>query len=251
MERTSDRNRLFRAEVLLPALVVFGALMLSGLAQAVELALPDTAVAAGETAAVPVTISSGNGLAALQMRLEFDGDVIEVVDVVPGPALANALVDFSPGKGPGKGSGKGSCAIAFAATDPVTADGELLTLKVRRIGGANGASALRPDSVRAWNGADGRAMDVSVRAGRIAALNASWADWRHVAAAMIGMILVVGVAVIYARRRAPQAVTMAAAVRPTPKPGPVSSPNFCAICGTPLPQGANYCPNCGTKIVIA
>jgi len=243
MERASDRNRLLRAGALLPTFLVLGALMLSGSAQAVELAIPDLALAAGQIAAVPITISSGNGLAALQMRLEFDGDAIEVVDVVPGPALANALVDFS--------LGKGSCAIALAATDPVTADGELLTLKVRRIGGANGASALRPDSVRAWNGADGRAMDISIRAGRIAALNAAWADWRDVAAAMIGMVLVVGVAVLYARRRAPQTVKMAAAVRPTPRPGPASSPNFCAICGTHLPQGANYCPNCGTKIVIA
>ena len=222
-------------------------------AQALELDVADVEIAADQPVAIPVRAIDAKGLAALQMQLTFDGEALEVTEVSAGPALPNALVDFKPNKG--------SCTIAFASSDPVAADGDLLIVKMRRKAGANGGSTVVAEDVRAWGGAGDQLIQVSAHSGHVAPLSQSPSaegrsiDWRYLAGALAAIVVVaVGTVFMLARRgranaSARPALEKSALAQSPPKPG--AAPHFCTACGAPLTEDANYCPNCGMKIARA
>jgi hypothetical protein len=235
------------------AAVALAAALATGAAQALELNVADVEIAPDQTVAIPVRAIDAKGLAALQMQLTFDGEALEVTEVSAGPALPNALVDFKPTKG--------FCTVAFASSDPVAADGDLLIVKMRRKAGANGGSIVLPENVRAWSGDGDQAIQVSAHPGHVAPLPQSPSvegrsfDWRYLAGALAAIVVVaVGAALMLARRgrakaSARPALEKTAPAQSPPKPG--AGPHFCAACGAPLTEDANYCPNCGVKIARA
>jgi hypothetical protein len=174
------------------------------------------------------------------MSVAFDGAAIEVQGVSAGPILTNALVDFK--------ASDGACTIAFATTQAVTADGDLLLLKLRRREGATQGSALTPENVRAWSGDGGQPMKVTVRAGNIAPLASGRSlDWRRLvalAAAVVAALVVAALGVVWRTRGKKAAPTPA----PAPSIPPGAGPHFCSACGAPLSLGDNFCSNCGVKI---
>lgn len=233
------------------AAVALAAALATGAAQALELNVADVEIASGETVSIPVRAIDAKGLAALQMQLTFDGDALEVTEVSAGPALPNALVDFKPSNG--------SCTVAFASSDPVAADGDLLIVKMRRKVGANGGSTVAPEDVRAWGGAGDQPIQVSAHSGHVAPQSPSAEgrsiDWRYLAGALAAIVVVaVGAVFMLARRgranaSARPALEKSALAQSPPKPG--AAPHFCTACGAPLTEDANYCPNCGMKIARA
>jgi hypothetical protein len=233
--------------------VALAASLATGAAQALELNVADVEIASGETVSIPVRAIDAKGLAALQMQLTFDGETLEVTEVSAGPALPNALVDFKPSNG--------SCTVAFASSDPVAADGDLLIVKMRRKAGASGGSTVVADNVRAWGGDGNQLIQVSAHPGHVAPLSQSPSvegrsiDWRYLAGALATVVvLAVGAVLMLARRgrvkaSARPALEKTAPAQSPPKPG--AAPHFCTACGAPLTEDANYCPNCGVKIARA
>lgn len=143
-------------------LVLFAALSYIARAEALDISVPDSEVGSGKTITIPVRAQDARGLSALQMDVAFDGNAIELQGVSAGPILTNALVDFKVSDG--------TCVIAFATAQAVTADGDLLLLRIGRRAGSTQSSALTPKNVRAWSDDGGRPMKVSVRPGNIAPL---------------------------------------------------------------------------------
>ena len=215
-------------------------------ARALEIGVADVKIPQGEVVAVPIRASDAKGLSALQMRLGFEGEAFEVVEVAAGPTLANALVDFQVAKG--------SCTIAFAASEPVAKDGDLFIVKMRRRAGADGGATVVPEDVRAWGGDGGQSLPVSVKPGRIAGISppaaaSSCVDWRYVGGGAAALAaLSVGAAALALRRRGRSKTTTAANLEPSEPATSGPGPHFCIACGSPLPEGARFCPNCGVRI---
>lgn len=230
--------------------IAFAALVLTlpwslASAEALEISVADAKIPRGGSVSIPIRAADAKGLSALQMRLVFEGAAFEVVQVAAGPTLANALVDFQ--------AAEGACTIAFAATEPVAKDGDLLVVEMRRRPGAEAGSTLAPQDVRAWGGEGGQAMDVSVKPGRIAEIAAaampSCIDWRYLVGGVAAFVVaLVAAAATWLRRRGGSAAR-SAAIRDRPEPpASGSGPHFCIACGSPLPEGARFCPNCGLRI---
>lgn len=216
-------------------------------AEALEIRVADVEIPRGATVSVPIRATDAEGLSALQMRLVFDAAAFEVVQVTAGPTLTNALIDFH--------AVEGACTIAFAATEPVARDGDVLVVEMRRRSGAEAGSTLAPQDVRAWAGEGGRTMAVSAKPGRIAEIGATAAtpsclDRRYLFGGMAALVVgLIAAAAGWLRRRGGSAA-MPTTVRDRAEP-PVSGsgPHFCVACGSPLPEGARFCPNCGTEIL--
>lgn len=230
-------------------------------ARSLELTVADAAIGPNETVSIPIRATEAKGLGALDMRFVFDGDAFEVTDVSGGSVLSNALVDFK--------ANKYNCVIAFASSDPVDRDGDLLIVKMRRRPGAAAGTIMLPEAVRAWTGAGGQPIRVSLRPGHVAPLPQSIGfDWRLAAGAIAALLVASFVAggVLAARTRGapssqpkapppiPHAATPHAFEPPEPRlqqasaPEPDHRPKFCAQCGVALAPSANFCPGCGTQI---
>jgi hypothetical protein len=88
------------------------------------------------TAEADVTAKDAKGVAALQMRLSFDGGSFTVESVRPGPLLANAMLEFLPGEG--------VCTVAFASAEAIKEDGVLLVVSLLRKEGAEQGTEIGP-----------------------------------------------------------------------------------------------------------
>jgi len=66
-----------------------------------------------------------------------------------------------------------------------------------------------------------------------------------------GLVVLVTLGIIWAVRRGrqlqPVAAPMTMTAAQTPPPAPAVAVHACKKCGQPVPEGANYCPNCGKK----
>lgn len=265
--------RMFANRAALALCLVLGIAAPLSVASAIELSIPDVEIRAGATINIPVRVADAKGLSALQMRLVFEASEFDLIEVVAGPILPNALVDFK--------MTKGIAAIAFASSDQVAADGELLILKMRRREGALGGSVILPTNTFAWGGDASAPMQVVAKRGAIAPLtwvNAlrSALDARWLAAGSAALMAILGaVGLLYARRKAKSRQVEAASVPsglaqatpaespfrpPTPDaseakvlnrgaPPASGSPHFCSECGAPLAPHVKYCANCGLRLV--
>ena len=220
-----------------------GAALAVAPAAALELSMPDVVVPAGETVTEPIRAKDARGLAALQMRVKFDGKAFATGRVQSGPILANALVDSK--------CGEGECVIAFASPQAVAGDGDLLVIEFSRKEGATGGSALTFADAKAWS-EDSKSVTVAVRAGTIAALApaaapaappATLSDGRWFVIALASLI-VAALALLVALWRGRAAP---AAAPPSAQPLPGAGPHFCAACGARLAPGENFCASCGVK----
>lgn len=231
------------AFVRLSALILTASLWLDT-AKALEISVANVQIPAGQAVSVPIRASGAKGVSALQMRLMFEGEAFEVVDVSSGPILANALVDFKPTKG--------FCTIAFAASEPVAEDGDLLIVKIRRKPGSDAGSIVLPQNARAWAGEGGQSVHVSVKPGQIAEISRfssmlSHLDWRYFVGGVSALaVLAAGVAALLLRRRRASAIEAPSSLRQPAPSGP--GPHFCIACGASLAQGSKFCPNCGVPI---
>ena len=228
-----------RASSSAPWALALAALLFATPAFALELTVADADVHGMQPTAVAVRATDALGLSALQMRIAYDSSSVEIVEVAAGSILSNALIDFK--------ADNGVCTIAFAAPDAVSADGELLILKVRRAPGSTGGSALRPENAQAWGDPGGKPLAISVRPGHVSAIGGhrepGWTDiWIYLLAFAVGVVT--GGGGVFARQGRRGASLLSAGAAPA-KDG--AGPHFCNQCGAPL-AGGNFCANCGARI---
>jgi len=217
---------------------LFATLCLVAQAHALDISIPDREIDSGKSIEIPVHATDALGLSALQMSVAFDGKAVELQGVTAGPILTNALVDFKVSDG--------ICTIAFATTEAVKADGDLLLLKIRGSASVNRGSVLAPENVRAWSGDGGQPMKVSLRPGHLSPrASKRLLDWRYLAVPAAAIVGALALAWQARRKKGPPTPAIAPAGLVPPRN---AGPHFCSACGASLSPGDNFCSNCGIKI---
>ncbi len=173
---------------------------------AVTLSLPKLQAGHGQEIEVPITVKGGKGMSALQLRLTYDPELLEVVQdpndpdkavtrgkILPDKAIAKVYTD-TPGRLP---------VLFLGGADPkakaiyaVEEDGTLLTIRFRVKGPAGQKSALALEKAQAFAAND---MDLIVKTepGEIAINSAIPWLWLAIGAGALLLLI----AILAARRR--------------------------------------------------
>ena len=145
--------------------VLFGPFSCLGLAQ-IQLTVVDVNASSGANVIVPITISSGTGIAALQFRLEFDEQFLSVEDdgaILRGDQLQDHSLGFN------RESGRLSVALLSGSLASLKAgEGTILQVIFRVTGGMpEGNFTQIALSGIETSDAQGNAVNVSAQSGRV------------------------------------------------------------------------------------
>lgn len=223
----------------------------AGVAHAGEVSVtaPAAEGGAGEVATVGLHVAADADVSALQGGLAYDPAVVEVVEVVAGPALPEgARADFNADQ-------RGWLRFGFVASPSKAAyrgAGEALRVRFRMKGAVGATSPLGLASVRAWQPDDVEHRTV-LTAGSLRVVAATGGGNGPLLAigGVLLLLLLVLVARFGRRRRAPPAAAGPRArsgpAQAAPRGGPPAGRSrFCSGCGAPVPNPqARFCSGCG------
>ena len=199
-----------------------------------ELRLPNVEAKGSEIIKSPIQVKDAGGLGAVQMDIVFDPSVVEVTAVEASDLLSNAMVEFK--------TDQGRCKIAFVSSEAVIGGGNLLTLSLRTHEGSGRTSGLTAQNAQAWEYGNSQAMNVSIVNGKVMLPGGEMPIWLWGTAFAIVVALGGAVSVYRYRRRSPSA-----AINKVDIP---EGANYCCNCGTPRKPNAGYCYNCGAKYTV-
>jgi hypothetical protein len=203
-------------------------------AASLELRLPNVEAKGSEIIKSPIRVKDGGGLGAVQMDIVFDPSAVEVTAVEASDLLSNAMVEFK--------TGQGRCKIAFVSSEAVIGGGNLLTLSLRTHEGSGRTSTLTAQNVQAWEYGNSQAMNVSIVNGKVMLPGGGMPIW--IWAAAFAIVVALGGAVFGYRYRGRS---------PSAAKNKVDIPegaNYCCNCGNPRKANAGYCYNCGAKYTV-
>jgi len=189
--------------------------------------------ATGEVVAVALAVEADADVSALQGGLAYDPAVLEVVDVVAGPALPDgARADFNADE-------RGWLRLGFVCSPSKAAfrgQGEALRVRFRVKGAVGTETPLTLDRVRAWQ-PDDVEHHVVVRPGAVRIVAATGVGGAPLAIA--GGVLLLLLFVFLGRRRR----------RPAPPPAPAPARNGAGLASPRTGSGRpRFCPACGAAV---
>lgn len=213
-------------------------------ASVLELTLPITEVAPGQSTTAILSVSNAVDLGALQFSLVHDPEVAIITDVVAADLLPNAMLEFNPEEG--------RCNIALVSTEPVSGTGPLLEITFVAVGGGGSVSDLTVQDPEAWEGVNNSLLDVVTFGGQVfvsgmTAEPAGPFPWRTIAL-VEGALLLLCIALFvwwWKRRRMPAAPKGGVEDR---RGASSRFPNYCSHCGVRLKTFMRYCYKCGKAL---
>ena len=87
----------------------------------------DAEINVGEEATIPVKIDNNNGIMGFKITLEYDPDIIEVINVVSGSLTSSGIFDSNAGMK------KGIVDVIWSNTKDISESGELCKIRVKAI----------------------------------------------------------------------------------------------------------------------
>jgi hypothetical protein len=208
----------------------------SALADPVRFAVGPVQGASGGEVEIPITFKGAKGLDALQLGFTYDPAVLEVKNVVAGPQLSSATVEFAPGD-PGRHG------LVLTSMKTINGDGVLFNVRVRVLGQPGENCVLKLEDAKAWNDETSQELLVQTEAGEFAVTGAGLPSWIWLAASggiVLLLLLWLGVRLRGRRPRAMPAGAMMA-VGPAPQPfAPAWGQNAGAFAPGPAPAWGQY-----------
>ena len=203
-------------------------------------AVGNITAAAGKEIDVPITITGGKNLGALELVLTYDPAILEAKSAERGSLTSNASMEYfvNPPDDKAGANPSGRMGVALASQDAVDGDGQAVVTHFVVKGQAGQKSALRLESVRAF---DGNHLDflVTTTAGEFT-VGGGW-PWWWIAVA-VGAVLLLLMLLKVSRRRPAQSSL------PPPQRMPPAMILRCPKCGQPIDRGSAFCNHCGQKL---
>ncbi len=138
--------------------ILFTVLLLASMVRASTIEAKDTTAAEGSKATVSLYVSGVTKLGAMDLKVQYDPQVLQFKGASLGDASSNGLIES-------KDSGNGVAMISFADTKGISADGELVVLSFDVTGKAGSSTKISLDA-RAY-GTDLKDMPIDVKAGNV------------------------------------------------------------------------------------